>query len=146
MRKPDKLSLCKWVSIKSQETWATKSIQPIHNLYKARCNFLTLGGCIQQTIMIWVTVFRIIIWDTENTDHRKAPTPYTTQIQNKALESELQYLSYDQEDKGNPTSLCKVLSDLEKTEIQKKFPSPIKSTQTLSPDSPKKEFRKMPSA
>lgn len=58
-----------------------------------------------------------MIWDTENTDHRKAPTPYTTQIQNEALESELQYLSYCQKDKGNPTPLGKVLSDLEKTEI-----------------------------
>lgn len=71
-----------------------------------------------------------MIWDTENTDHRKAYTPYTTQIQNEALESELQYLSYGQKDKGNSTSFCKVLSDLEKTEIQKKFPSPIKNMQT----------------
>lgn len=56
-----------------------------------------------------------MIWDTENTYHRKTPTPYTTQIQNEALESEAQHLSYGQRDKGNPISFCKVLSDLEKT-------------------------------
>lgn len=83
-------------------------------------------------------------WDTEDTDHRKAATLYTTQIQNEALESEFQYLSYGQKDKGNPNSLCKVLCDLEKTEIQKKFPSPLKSTQTLSPDSSKSEILKDP--
>lgn len=94
----------------------------------------------QQTIMISITVFRIMIGDTENRDHRKAPTPYTTQIQKEALESELHYLSYSQKDKGNPTSFCKVLSDLEKTEI--KFPSPTKDTQTLSPDSSKREILK----
>lgn len=64
-----------------------------------------------------------MIEDTENTNHGKAPTLYTTQIQKEAQESELQHLSYGQKAKGIPPSFCMVLSDLEKTKTQGKFGS-----------------------
>lgn len=52
---------------------------------------------------------------------REAPTPYTTQIQKEAQESELQYLSYGQKAKGIPPHFARYLVTWRR-QIQKSSP------------------------